>query len=184
MRAASQAKRPKGKRRELVREQEKLGPSMAALNEKQREFVRQLYMQRPGFGVFARACRAAGYGTASSSAASIATIACRLKSNELVLLAIAEEDKNHIRAVAPRAIHALERLIETPGHRDHMRAIATALERTNPVETTHHVKVEHRAASSFKATTEAVERILQLAVLYGVTMPNIIDVTPEAKGTS
>jgi len=177
------AKRPKGKRRELA--PEKLGPAMAALNEKQREFVRQLYLQRPGFGVFARAARAAGYGTASSSAASIATIACRLKSSELILAGIAEEDKAHIRAVAPRAIHALERLIETPSDRDHMRAVATALERTNPIETTHHISVEHRAASSFKATAETIERIMLLAARAGVTMPsNIIDVTPEAKGTS
>jgi phage terminase small subunit len=181
--AAAPAKRPKGKRRVMSREREKLGPAMSALNEKQREFVRQLYCQRPGFGVFARAARAAGYGTASSSASSIGTIASRLKSNELVLLAIVEEDKNHIRAVAPRAIYALERLIETPSHKDHMRAVATALERTNPIETSHRVTVEHRAASSFKATAETIERIMLLAARAGVVMPPLIDVTPE-KSTS
>jgi len=182
------AKRPKGKRRELVPLEPvdaEDGSAMKALpSDRHRAFIRALYSVKPGWGANVKAAKLAGFGSPTSTPQSMATIASRLAHDERVLSAIREEDEKRIRSSAPRAIAALSALIENPKSKDHARGIALVLDRVHPVETTHHVKVEHRASSSFKATTEAIERIMLLAARAGVVMPaNIIDITPE-KSTS
>jgi hypothetical protein len=171
----SQRKRPKGKRRELapletIDAQD--GPKMQALpSERHRAFVRALYQVKPGHGAAVKAAKLAGFGTPTSSAQSMATISSRLSHDERVLEAIAEEDSKRIRGVAPRAISALERLVENPKHKDHARGIAMVLDRVHPVETTHHVKVEHDATPNFKETAQVLERIAQLAAKFSVRLP-------------
>ena len=51
------------------------------------------------------------------------------------------------------------------------------LDRVHPVETTHHVKVEHDATPNFKETAQVLERIAQLAAKFSVRLPSptIID---------
>jgi hypothetical protein len=159
------------------------GPAMKALpSDRHRAFVRALYQVKPGHGANVKAAKLAGFGTPSSTPQSMATIASRLAHDERVLAAIHEEDQKHIRASAPRALRALSSLIENPSAKDHARGIAIVLDRVHPVETTHKVTIEHRAASSFKATAEVFERIMELAARAGV--PPMIDVSPQKEASS
>ena len=132
------SKPPKDQRRELEPLEPidaKDGPAMLALpTDRHRAFVRALYMVRPGWGASVKAAKQAGFGTPTSSAQSWATIASRLRHDERILAAIAEEDQKYIRSSAPRALNALARLIENPKAKDHARGIAMVLDRTNPVE--------------------------------------------------
>ena len=150
---------------------------LALPTDRHRAFVRALYTVHPGWGARVKAAKLAGFGTPTSSAQSMATIASRLSHDERVLAAIAEEDQKYIRSSAPRAIGALARLIENPNAKDHARGIAMVLDRTMPLETVHNVKIEHEASSSMKATAEVFERIMELAARARV--PPMIDVTPQ-----
>jgi hypothetical protein len=88
-----------------------------------------------------------------------------------------EEDERRIRASAPRAIRALEYLIETPTHKDFARGIEMVLSRVHPTESVHHVKVEHRGKVVI-ATEQVLERIRELASKAGLDlaqMPAMID---------
>jgi hypothetical protein len=154
------------------------GPEMKALpSDRHRAFVRALYQVKPGHGMYVRAAKLAGFGSPDSTPQSMATIASRLKSDERVMRAISEEDQKHIRGAAPRALRALDRLIDTPTHKDHARGIAMVLDRAHPLETT--VKVEHEAMPSMRAVADVTLRILELAARAGV--PAMIDVTPKKK---
>lgn len=159
------------------------GPAMKALpSDRHRAAVRALYQIRPGHGANVKAARLAGFGTETSTPQSMATIASRLFHDERVLAAIREEDEKRIRASAPRAIRALESLIENPDSRDHARGIAMVLDRVYPAESVHHVKVEHDATPALRATAEVMQRISDLAAKAGINLkelPPLIDVTPE-----
>jgi nucleotide-binding universal stress UspA family protein len=184
MKPSPPQKRPKGKRRELA-PLEPIdaidGPKMKALpTDRHRAFVRALYEVRPGFGAGVKSAKLAGFGSETSSAQSMATIASRLMHDERVLDAIREEDEKRIRASAPRAIRALSHLIETPTHRDHGRAIGMVLDRVHPTETL--VKVQHDATPALKATAEVLANIAKLAASVGLDvakMPPLLDVTPN-----
>ena len=173
--AAAPRKRPKGKRRELapLESVDAIdGPAMKALpGDRHRAFVRALYQVKPGHGANVKAAKLAGFGSPSSSAQSMATIASRLAHDERVLAAIREEDEKRIRASAPRAISALTRLIEDPNAKDHARGIAMVLDRVHPVETQHVVKVQHDATENFKETAQVLARIADLAAKYSVNLP-------------
>jgi phage terminase small subunit len=179
----AQGKTTKDKRRELAPlEPEPIdakdGPAMLALpTERHRAFVRALYQVRPGHGAQVRAAKLAGFGTETTTAPTMASIASRLAHDSRVQAALYEEDQKHLRASAPRAIRALSSLIENPASRDHARGIAMVLDRVHPAETVHKVQVEHQAASSMKLTAEVLERIMELAARANV-LP-MIDVTPQ-----
>ena len=131
------------------------GPAMAALpSDRHRAFVLNLYELPPGWGCNAKAARLAGFGTSTSSAASMATIGCRLAHDEKILAAIAEQDKLRIRASAPRAISALQRVIENPDHKDHVRGVAMVLDRTHAVQQHHVVDVHHHVDHDAEAVAQ------------------------------
>jgi hypothetical protein len=180
------SKRPRGKRRDVAPLEPvdaKDGPAMLALpSDRHRAFVRALYTVRPGHGARVKAAKLAGFGCATSSPQSMATIASRLSHDERVLAAIAEEDQKYIRSSAPRAIGALSRLIEDPRHKDHARGIAMVLDRTHAVESV--INVKHDATPALRATAEVLARIADLAARAGVDLsklPPMIDVTPVSK---
>jgi hypothetical protein len=144
------------------------GPKMKALpSDRHRIFVLSLYEVPRGYGANVKAAKMAGFGTATSSAKSWSVIAARLAHDEKILAAIHEEDQRRIRASAPRAIRALENLLENPDHRDHGRAIGIVMDRVHPAETTHTVKVEHQVPVVI-ATEEVLARIRQLAIKAGL----------------
>jgi hypothetical protein len=188
---AATQKRPRGERRELapldpVDAQD--GPAMKALpTPRHRAFVRALYQVKPGHGMYVKAAKLAGFGAPTSTPQSMATIASRLKSDERVIAAISEEDQKHIRGAAPRALRALDRLIDNPNHKDHARGIAMVLDRVHPAETQHTVKVQHDATPALVATAAVLARINDLARRAGIDpakMPPLIDVTPASKSES
>jgi hypothetical protein len=148
------------------------GPAMKALpSDRHRSFVMNLYELPPGWGCNAKAARIAGFGTSTSSAASMATIGWRLAHDEKVLAAIAEQDKLRIRASAPRAISALQRVVEDPDHKDHIRAVGMVLDRTHAVTTHHTVDVHHHVDHD----AEAVAQLRMLRALE-VSKEKLIEV--------
>jgi hypothetical protein len=150
------------------------GPKMQALpSDRHRAFVRALYTVRPGHSAAVKAAKMAGFGTAVSSASSMATIASRLRHDERILEAIEEEDKKFIRASAPRALGALSRLIEDPRHKDHARGIGMVLDRVIPVEQVHNVKHQHDVTPAFQNTAEIMARMAELAARFGAPMPSL-----------
>jgi hypothetical protein len=183
---ASPTKRPKGERRELaplepVDAQD--GPAMKALpSDRHRAFVRALYQVKPGHGMYVKAAKLAGFGSPTSTPQSMATIASRLKSDERVIAAIGEEDQKHIRGAAPRALRALDRLIETPNHKDHARGIAMVLDRAMPLETVHNVTAAHKhdVTPDAKETAQILQRIAELAAKFCVRLPAPIVIDGKA----
>jgi phage terminase small subunit len=161
------------------------GPAMAALNEKQRLFVRGLF-ELPGgkHGAATRSARAAGYGSPTSSAQSFASIASRLCADPKIQEAIQEVSRQYVTTMGPLAVRALKNLLGDKAHRDHGRSLGLVMDRIAPLETTHHVKVNHDATPALRATAEVLARIADLAARAGVDLsklPPMIDVTPASK---
>jgi phage terminase small subunit len=157
------------------------GPAMRALpSDRHRAFVLALYQVKPGHGAHVKAAKLAGFGSSTSSAKSWSVIASRLAHDEKIQEAMREEDEKRIRASAPRAVRALGHLIETPDHRDHVKAIGMVLDRVHPVEMTHHLKVDH--THEIVASKEVLDRIRELTLMVGLdpqALPPMIDGTCE-----
>ena len=167
------------------------GPKMAALPEKRRKLVCALFdddAPNLGDGLLVYAARKANYGTATSSTKSLGVIAGRIIHDDDVQDAIKEHSHRVMRAIPPEAIRALKKLIADPSHRDHMRAIAAVIDRTDPVQTLHTVKVEDHRPPSPEITAAVLQRIDDLARRAGLLpSPQIIDgecsdVTEQAPG--
>ncbi len=138
------------------------GACMAALKtDRHRAFVLALYQIKSGYGAHVKAAKMAGWGTSTTSAKSWSVIATRLSHDPKILAAIHEEDQKRIRASAPRAIRALEHLIEDPTHRDHARGISMVLDRVHGVEQRHVVDVHHHVDHD-------AEAVAQLRMLKGL----------------
>jgi predicted dinucleotide-utilizing enzyme len=167
---AATTKRTKAKRRELaplepIDAQDgpaKLGPKMQALTEKQRNFVIALFAVRQGHGAAVRAARAAGWGTPSSSAQSMATISSRLMHNDAIIEGMREYGEQFLKAAGPAALRALEKMILTPSHKGHERSVAAVVDRLYAVETRHLVDVHHHAVDH---SAEAVAHLRMLKSL-------------------
>jgi hypothetical protein len=146
------------------------GPAMRSLaNDKQRAFVRALFDAPSKDGRVIWAARVAGYGTETSSNKSLSTIGARLHTSEPIQAAIAEHSARVLRGLSPSAIKAFEDLIADPKHRDHARGIAMVLDRSDPLQTTHNVVVDHRSEREVVAATkEVIARIHELAHRAGL----------------
>jgi len=150
----------------------KLGPKMLALSEKQQKFVIALFTTvRPGHGAASKACRLAGFGTPTSSPQSIATISSRLMNDERVLEGMREYGERFIRSTAPAAIRAMHKLILTPSHKDHGRAVGMLLDRVHPAEMVHKVKHEHDVTPNAMETAHILKRIAELCSKFNVAAP-------------
>ena len=170
----------------------KLGPAMQSLpNDRQRAFVCALYdddAPRKGDGLLIYAARAAGYGTPTSSTKSLRVIANRIVHDGRVQAAIVEHSRSVLRAVPPEAIRALKELIRDPKARDHARAIAMVIDRTDPLQTLHTVRVEDTRPPSPEITQKVLDRINELARRAGLLQaPQVIDgecrdMTEQASG--
>jgi hypothetical protein len=150
------------KRRLPVRRQEwgQLGPAMKALpNDRWREFVYQLVVDS-GYGSLTRAAVAAGFGKTSTKE-NLHRHAWILSRDERMIAAIAEESAKIVRVAGPAAANALLNLVNDPTHREHGRAIALVLERTDPATSVSrsHVEVVHKIVDP---DTEALEELRAL----------------------
>lgn len=168
------------------------GPAMSALSEKRRAFVIALYDEdapRKGDGLFIYAAQVAGYGTPTSSKKSLGVIAGRIAHDDRVQAAIVEYSHRVLRAVPPEAIRALKDLIRDPKHKDHARGIAMVLDRADPLQTMHTVKVEDNRPPSTEATQAVLDRIEELMKRVGLAPPPKVidgdcrDVTPKEAQT-
>jgi phage terminase small subunit len=159
----------------------KFGPKMEALNERQRKFVVALFIVKPGHGSAVRAARSAGFGTDKSSAQTMASIASRLMHDDRIIEATREYGERFLKAAGPAALRALEKLILTPSHKDHGRAVAAVVDRLYPMETQHNLNVEHNVGPGFKETAEVMARIADLAAKFRVSLPapTVINASPN-----
>jgi len=104
----------------------------------------EAYVELGGsFGAGSEAARAAGYGNASSSAKSFASIADRELNKDQVIAYIAELSKKKIRSLVPAAVNAVREIIDDPSHKDRLKASMAAIERIGPVVSKQEIKVEH-----------------------------------------
>ncbi len=130
-----------------------LSPEMMALTEMQRKFVQHYLVEvvvKPN-GAPARAARLAGYGAKGTSSKAHENVVKQASDmlrdptrNTKVLAAIAVESRRMLRLGHPEAVAALYAVIRDPAHKDHVRAISTVLERTDPVTTRHDIAVTHK----------------------------------------
>lgn len=147
------------------------GPRMLALSEKRRAFVCALFDEEApqhGEGLLIYAARAAGYGTPSSSRASLGVIASRIAHDKIVQLAIAEYSRSAIRAISPEAVRAVRAAIRDPKAKDHLRAVVAVLDRVDPPEQRHVLAVEEDVAPTLEATERVLNKITELARRAGL----------------
>lgn len=150
------------------------GPKMRGLSPKRRAFVVALYdddAPDKGNGLLIYAARAAGYGTGDSTNKVLSVIANRVVQQDSVKEAIAEYSRGIVRAISPEAVRAVRNLVRDKTHKDHARAAMAILDRVDPVETTHNVKVENRRSESNVSVAEVMKEIRKLAREAGVLIP-------------
>jgi hypothetical protein len=181
---AAANKKSRGERQDLAPATEPVGrigegPAMAALNERQKKFVMAMFEAPRNHGSHAFAVRAAGYGTPTSSKASIASLGYKVANDPKVQLAIAEMSKQYVTTLGPLAVRALKKVLDTPAHRDFGRAIGIVIERVSPQQSNHVVDVRHDIGPTFKETAIVMARIAELAAKFCVTLPApvVIDAT-------
>jgi hypothetical protein len=147
------------------------GPAMQALSPKRRALVCALYSEdapRHGDGLLIYAAQVAGYGTPTSSKKALGVIAGRIVHDDRVQAAIVEYSQRCLRAIPPEAIRALKDLIRDPKHKDHARGIAMVLDRADPLQTMHTVKVEDHRPPSVEVTQAVLDRIEELMQRAGL----------------
>jgi phage terminase small subunit len=143
-----------------------LGPKMAALNERQRNFVHAILTRKPGRGAATEAYKLAGYRARWPNKE-----AHSLLRNPKVIDAINEEAKKVVRGAGlAEAIVALQNMVRDPSHRDHARAVATILDRTDPVVTTQKIDVRHTDLSG----EAMIARIKELAAKHGLDAEKLL----------
>jgi hypothetical protein len=111
---------------------ENLGPALAACSPMERKFVRALFDDSGGRGVYARAAKAAGYS--DKSVAGLSRAANKLRHRPHVVSAIAEMAKAEIRQRAPLAVKTVMDVMRRGEPADRLRAARTVLERVDPTE--------------------------------------------------
>jgi len=148
------------------------GPRMKALdNDRQRLFVVGLFSAPPKHkGPSVWAARFAGYGKADGTSSNkvLRAIAGRLMGDERIVAAVQEESQRRLRLLPPVAIQALEKLIGDPSHRDHMRAVASVIDRVDPLQQSLNVNVRHDPAPTLEMTQKVLDKIEALARRAGV----------------
>ena len=158
--------------RPIAEEFGELGPAMRALpNDKWRAFVDCYLLEKPGRGAQTNAARRAGFGKPSTRAVNMARIASRLMRDDRMVAAIAEETRKLLRGGAPEAAKAILELIRNPDHKDHARAIAMVIDRTDPITTHHHLDVVHK---HIDPDQEAIEELRALRKL-GTTREKLLE---------
>jgi hypothetical protein len=140
-------------------------------NPRWRAFVEFYLLEPPGRGAQTAAARRAGFGKPTSTAQSMALIAWRLMRDDRIIAAIAEESRKLLRAGAPEAVKALHNLVRDPEHKDHARAVAMLLDRSDPIETKQVIDVTHRTVDPDQEALEELRALRQL----GTERPKLLE---------
>src|SRR3974390_28779 len=139
------------------------GPAMRALpSDRWRAFVDFFLLEKPGRGAQTAAARRAGFGTPNTRPVNMARTAYRLMQDERMIAAIAEEARKMLRGAAPEAVKALHNMVRDPTHKDHARAVAMMLDRTDPVVTNQNISVTHRHVDPVAEEIEELRALRQL----------------------
>ena len=157
------------------------GPAMHALTDRQRKYVEALFLAPKSYGSGVFAVKLAGYGSATSSKASLASMAYQLNSDPKVQAAIAEMSQQYLTTLGPVAVRAMKKVLGNDKHREFGRVLGILMDRVAPANSTHTVKVEHEASSSMRNTAEVFEKIMALAARAKVSP--MIDVTPQKEAS-
>jgi hypothetical protein len=128
------------------------------------------------YGAQASAARKAGFGKPKSSARVMAHLGWKLMSDDRVIAAVAEESRKLLRTGAPEAVKAVLAGVRNPASKDHARFVAMVLDRADPVETAHTVKVEHETKI---AIGDLNERLMEVSLKFGLD-PQKVLATPAA----
>jgi hypothetical protein len=152
------------------------GPKMAAVNERQRNFIIAMHSDdapEKGDGLYIWAAEQAGYGRAdgTSTNKTLSVIASRLIQDEAIKAAMAEYARSEWRALLPRAVRAVKNVIRDKSHRDHGRVAMAAIDRIDPVETAHTLKIEDNRPPAPAMTQKVLDRIEELMRLAGLPKP-------------
>jgi phage terminase small subunit len=169
-----------------------LGQAMNALpNNKWRNFVEFYILEGPGHGSQTNAARRAGFGKPTTKPLYMARIASRLMADPRMQAAIAEEARKIVRGGAPEAAKALLNLIRNPEHRDHGRAIAMLLARTDPETVRHDVSVTHvvidedeearQELAALRALGTTREKLLELFGVNGLARIEALEAADTAR---
>jgi hypothetical protein len=126
-----------------VPDETSLGPCMKALTPRMRRFVMELRIGPTGYGSEIRAARAAGFGTPTSSDVSMRNMAHAAFYDQRVQDALKEVGGTIIRVSSFMALLNLERIATDPTHKYCMQASVALIDRGFPLQTQHHVTVEH-----------------------------------------
>jgi hypothetical protein len=101
----------------------------------------------------------------------MARMSSRLMHDDRMMAAIAEESRKMLRAAAPEAVKALQSMVRDPEHKDHARAVAMVLARTDPEIQQHDMHVVHRIIDPDQ---EALEE-LRAARALGATREKLLE---------
>jgi phage terminase small subunit len=124
-----------------------LSAAASACTVKERRFAESFVELGGMHGAGAAAARRAGYGNPSSTANVYASIADRELNKPEVLSYVAELAKKKIRSLVPKAVRAVEEIIDNPAHAQRLKASMAVIDRIDPVETRQHIEVTHTAVN-------------------------------------
>jgi phage terminase small subunit len=126
-----------------------------------RRFVYEYVTGKPGHGAATAAIRRAGMAS-NAKPDSVRKIAWQLTHDPRVLQAIGEESRKYLRVGAPAAVHAINKMVLNPAHKDHARACEMVLARVDPIETRHLIDVTHRHRTLDDEALDALKTMREL----------------------
>ena len=119
-----------------------LGPAMRKLpSDRWRAAAVARFMVKGGnHGKNTAACRAAGFvGTPDS----LKSTAFKIFHDPRMLAALHELGEQLLKQGVPDAINAMYEILDNPRHKDRLKAAQAIIDREHPVQTAHHITVEH-----------------------------------------
>ena len=140
-----------------------LGPCMRALpNDRWRDFVFHLVTGPPAMAHRHALPDSLASARRTRIRTALTTSPTVMAHDPRTIAAIAEQSKLVVRAGAPEAVNALYGMIRNPDHKDHARAVAMVLDRTDPVVSQQNVNVTHRVIDP---DAESLEELRALRAL-------------------
>ena len=96
----------------------------------------------------------------------MARIALRLMRDERIVAAITAESRKYLRALMPEAVKAMHAMIRNPEHKDHARAVAMSLDRSDPITTHQEISVTHKTVDMDQEGIEELRALRKLGVSH------------------
>jgi hypothetical protein len=122
-----------------------LGPAMRALPSDQwrAAAVARFHVKAGRWGGNAAACRAAGFGREDGTSTCLKQIAYKIFHDPRMLEALHELGQHYLRAGVPDALTVVHEIMSDTKHKDRLKAAQVVINYAHPIQTAHHVTVEH-----------------------------------------